>query len=526
MPAAGVAERVRIVIDDFEFREIPDIYLAPGSPLLSSVNPHVAPGGKICYRTQGLGVLNAHAPANAIAACLREATEVIEMARKGGQLARTEIQREFAAYWDGAPLMSCGITGNDKTFILISEAEGRPQSYWVYENFELASALVRSMGMTAEFRVKTFTVRSAVPLRVGSEGPPKDMRQAMKWLRSLDRNLETRVVKVLETEDFFKDEEAFILILASNASVCLRPLLEKKDRQHFAKRPREFPHRLRHPFAAPIGLKRYTVEDASPMFIHTRNDQGTLENKRVLLIGAGSIGGYLADALARQGAGLGRGRLTIIDPQVLRAENLGRHRLGVDSLLKDKATALADRLRTEMPWLNIECHVGDALAWPALFHQDLVIDATGEEALGRALNIAHQGLDRDAKAPPILYVWIAGEGEGAQALWVDHDQSYGCWECQWNHKEHGHIEARARFVKHETQMRFLGCQAITPYGTSASMLAASLATEMVGDWLLGKVEPRFRSRARSHADVERRHDSSPDRLKRCPTCSRTKSGEA
>ncbi|MCL4402226.1 MAG: ThiF family adenylyltransferase, partial [Acidobacteria bacterium] len=48
-----------------------------------------------------------------------------------------------------------------------------------------------------------------------------------------------------------------------------------------------------------------------------------LERTRISIIGCGSFGSALADMLVRAGVG----RLTLIDPEPLAAENLGRHML-------------------------------------------------------------------------------------------------------------------------------------------------------------------------------------------------------
>lgn len=69
---------------------------------------------------------------------------------------------------------------------------------------------------------------------------------------------------------------------------------------------------------------------------------------RVVIVGVGSLGSAIASHLARAGVG----HLTLVDSDLLEDANLGRHVLGIDDLGRFKANALAERLRHDVP--NIE----------------------------------------------------------------------------------------------------------------------------------------------------------------------------
>lgn len=80
--------------------------------------------------------------------------------------------------------------------------------------------------------------------------------------------------------------------------------------------------------------------------IFSRNEEDSLPALRqahALMIGAGCLGSMVARHLVRAGIG----RLTIFDPQVFGAENLGRHELGLGDLNQSKAEALAARLQAD-----------------------------------------------------------------------------------------------------------------------------------------------------------------------------------
>lgn len=498
--------------------------MSPDSTLLTSGNqPHIGINGAICYRTDGIGVLNAYAPENAVAACLNQANSVILRLHAGGKWADDEIQREFEAYWDGIRLLTCDLDyATQEAKFFIAENESRLHG-WLYQNAENARAIVESMGGNATDAGKVYLVKSQQPLSIGGKGGiPKDIKKLLQWLHGRERSLERKILELISRKEFFDQGAPIVVIRASNATVGFRIELDPTSLKKFTKCPREFPHRARHPYFPALPISRFVIKDASPEFIYARNGQRSLSGKRITLIGAGAIGGYLADNLVRLGAGYAGGRLTIIDPDVLQPDNIGRHRLGIDNVLKNKAQGLVGRLKTEFPWLKLHAIETDVRKYNDIFSADLIIDATGDEALGRVINRRHRSATGpESKIPPVLYCWIAGDGDGVQAIWVDRKGKHACWECLLDHGENGDWEARFRFVRNESKVTIVGCAAVTPYAVSSAMNAAALASEMISDWLTDKIDPRFRSRARTHGDTFLLRDSSPLRLKGCPACGRT-----
>ena len=156
------------------------------------------------------------------------------------------------------------------------------------------------------------------------------------------------------------------------------------------------------------------IDDA---YIAERNqpNRKTLLGQNILLVGAGAIGGYLADLLVRSGAGLGNGKFTIIDPDDLKPGNIGRHRLGMESLGQLKSMALVKQISMSFPSANIEGLTVDVRQYDlADFH--LIINATGEQTISDYLSTT---LNHGAFIPNI-HVWIEGPGAAVshQARWV------------------------------------------------------------------------------------------------------------
>src|SRR5690606_27551117 len=102
-------------------------------------------------------------------------------------------------------------------------------------------------------------------------------------------------------------------------------------------------------YGAPVMLM--PIARLDDRYIVSRNIPGqeTLSGKRILLIGCGTIGGYLADMIVKAGAGAGGGELRLADNQPLAAGNIGRHRLGMNRLDINKAEGLVAEIKVGMP---------------------------------------------------------------------------------------------------------------------------------------------------------------------------------
>jgi molybdopterin/thiamine biosynthesis adenylyltransferase len=79
-------------------------------------------------------------------------------------------------------------------------------------------------------------------------------------------------------------------------------------------------------------------------------EREALAGRHFSIVGCGSFGSALADMLVRAGAG----KLTLIDPETLAVENLGRHVLTTSDVGQPKAHALARRLLEINPSLEVE----------------------------------------------------------------------------------------------------------------------------------------------------------------------------
>ncbi|NOT39084.1 MAG: ThiF family adenylyltransferase [Alphaproteobacteria bacterium] len=99
---------------------------------------------------------------------------------------------------------------------------------------------------------------------------------------------------------------------------------------------------------SPHVIARLRVDRADRQWLHSRGGNGLraeIANAHVALVGCGSLGGGVAELLARAGVGW----LTIIDPDVVSWDNVARHALGGSAVERPKAVELARRLQEHIP---------------------------------------------------------------------------------------------------------------------------------------------------------------------------------
>jgi hypothetical protein len=253
-----------------------------------------------------------------------------------------------------------------------------------------------------------------------------------------------------------------------------------------------------------------------------RNGNGTppLWNKDVVLVGAGSIGGYLARALAQLGAGRGeRGRLTLIDDDILKASNIGSHSLGTPGVGKLKVTALREQIEADFPGARVWSRNGLVQTQQLLLSQaDLVVEATGERGVSELVNsmVIHARVNR-IRFPTVLYTWIEGAGAAVQTFFGT-DPEFGCLRCL---RPDFLQPSRFSALKDEATVELKGgCGEafFMPYGPSAPMMAASLAAQHIYDWIQGNPRPVLRTVRLNLHQTREAKPSNPRRAVSCPAC--------
>ncbi len=128
------------------------------------------------------------------------------------------------------------------------------------------------------------------------------------------------------------------------------------------------------------------------IFKRNRGQFSDLVNKKVLILGVGTIGSKIAELLTKSGVT----SITIIDNETLQVGNICRHVLTIDSIYKSKVKELSKHLLKINPFLEINPIHGNVLStdivnYNIFSEHDLVISCIGdnniETYLGRISSI-------------------------------------------------------------------------------------------------------------------------------------------
>lgn len=255
---------------------------------------------------------------------------------------------------------------------------------------------------------------------------------------------------------------------------------------------------------SPSGKKSKTAE-----FIRTyRSDQATLsarvpemaglQNKRILLAGAGSLGALCALEFARNGIG----RMKLVDGDLVEAGNSVRWPLGIASAGLAKVTALQKYIAANHPFTQVAaCPVdvgSEAYTLEIerqLFEQvDLVFDATAERGISYLLS-------ERARELGIPYVSVTStQGNwGGIVLKLRPEREAPCWICLSKHWADGALPTPASGP--EARVQVGGCASPTFTGaymdsSEAGLMGVRLAVSLLGsrypsyDWDYAAVSMR------------------------------------
>lgn len=159
--------------------------------------------------------------------------------------------------------------------------------------------------------------------------------------------------------------------------------------------------RLQPPAIEPVHITRVDADwalarDHNLDMLHARR------KKRVLLLGAGSLGSPLARALARAGVG----QFDIVDAQVMGTENTSRHELGLTDAGYGKAQRIAEKIMQDVPGIVARGFQAEASMWatknckPGVY--DLVIECTAESSVRTFMSHMRAVLFGDC---PVIHAW-------------------------------------------------------------------------------------------------------------------------
>lgn len=214
----------------------------------------------------------------------------------------------------------------------------------------------------------------------------------------------------------------------------------------------------------------------------------SLSNKKVLLIGCGSVGSEIAHKLGSTGIGY----LSISDPDSFSTSNLYRHTLNGYMTGWPKALAVAFQLQEKFPWIKTSHHTNSLLEYrfpDFLEPYDLIIIAIGAPTHER---LFHDYLAQSSIKTPVIYSWLEGYGIGGHAV-LDIPNGPGCLRCAYVEANSGvrGLASNLNFIKANQNVvkNYAGCgEMFIPYGAISSTQTAILAADLAIGYLDEKLK--------------------------------------
>lgn len=457
---------IELVFEDEALLRFPRAYIKEESreDFIPYHFPHLDGNWQLCYEDSSkiFDFLN---PMGMVEFIIESLIGVIDSTRNDDM---AEILPEFVSYWN--PNIYGSIYGD----FLDDEDDLNWSGDWIFGKNPSIVSNLKSIRKVKKYKIPR------TPSILGVDWPINNLASLKKWLSDY-WPIFNKIMKYIE--DCIRIKQCSIIILlhfedtgyfAGITLVFENPLILKKDPSVFQLKT------IRRLSQNPTSLKRFWVERYSPeRFILSSipKDYPTLIDKRIVLVGAGTIGSNLANILVRSGAGCGKnGLLHIIDPDSFSPHNLSRHWLGLDSIGKEKAAAMADDLKRLVPFARIEGS-GVEVQRSDFTGYDLVIDSTGEESLTSYLTHELQQI----RMPPFFVAsWVKSDGSAVE-VFCRTGNNNACHECLRACEIYQPMSNMVFPIRDSCRSVFV------PFPITAALSAAILTVHIVDRWLRGEI---------------------------------------
>lgn len=459
--------------------------------------PHIEEDGGICALPLA-ATLNPYDPLGVTQYVLNEALEVIEQGRSGKNL--DDFRQEFHSYWDRAvtegsvPVIS---TLSDFTSPqIISAWYGKQHVIMAGSDEMLQEWMDRRFGTAKDRRVFEPGILLQLDIPLLPDQYPRRIADVGRIVQSLDQRSRTFLTSRLLT-----DRTRSLLVFnapSTNgralAALRLGPPSDKNiyghkvDVRQNGFRPRRVPATLelsRYLNSAPAP-QRLKVKRADSSWIHGRDTDPKaqlLAQKKVAIIGIGSVGSFVAELLAASGVG----NLNLVDNETLTFANAGRHLLGVNSEGTYKSQGVAELLQKRFPHHSIIGAVSDGQSFlrEAAAHNqpyDLILSLAGDWELDCFLNDQYLS-PLNTISEHILFGWTEPHAVAGHAVLLTGGD--GCFLCHF--EEDGLPELKIAKWKQETMLSEPACGgSFQPYGPVEIMAINAMIASLAIDSLLGK----------------------------------------
>lgn len=203
-----------------------------------------------------------------------------------------------------------------------------------------------------------------------------------------------------------------------------------------------------------------------------------LKDKRIFIVGAGSLGSYIISELPK----IGVENITIVDSDNMHMENIMRHSLGAMYSNFSKVFSMKFNLESEYPETKVNVEQKkfniENIDEYNLNKYDLLIIATGGTDYMLKLNKIFKQRKIDI---PVLFTWIESRGIGVHALVVDYNRK-GCFNCLYTNSNTN--KAHFSNKTYNDELTGTGCGGvINKYGNIVLLKGSAMILNIILDIL-------------------------------------------
>lgn len=382
--------------------ELPTVYIAEDCYRKFAPLPHINDDFSICTFDKSTVIPNFKVPYQVIVASFVQARLVIHQGIKKENI--EDFYEEFNAYWhlecDGiAESFICATDTIQKIKCFISD-----KKVFLAENMELLDTYLGNMGIMKRY-LEDYYDGIYLPLNIKLCPPfPKSNYELFKLIKS-DTSAFNAYRKFVQSKI---PQGAFIAFSLPGKG---RRYIQLWMHTRISTMVRGF--RKGH---IPVGiaylndnkktpLLKYYVQDLSQERLFTRGGTGIIKGiSKVAVIGCGSIGSYMIEALSEYGVAA----FLLVDNETLSAENIARHYCGYEYLGVAKVSAICSKLCNHNPNIDIKAYNENGISFiekhlDKLNECDIIIVATASAPLEyRMIEMANERKIRK----PIMLTWV------------------------------------------------------------------------------------------------------------------------
>ncbi len=437
--------------------------------------PHIERDGKVCYTHDDYVYLNAEDPEGII----QETYNLTKATIEKGLLKSNFIDfiNEFEAYWnriDGCETIFGNIIiPNEPTLIKIGYNENK--RFAVSEE----NGCINQIHRFTNLNDKGVTYKNSIiiPFSVSSDFIPPRYNEPLtiEYLKAIiDLLNDKEKQKLAKISSGLTSSELYVLFCFKqvNGNHSLFGVkFSNITSSGFVLTAEEFKGKI-----TPINIHRLDKE-----YLYKRGGNGlSTFDKKGLIIGGGSIGGFISEELVRNGFF----DLTIVDGDILSSDNCYRHLTGYNYIGKSKALAIKEKVERYFPHSNItevSDSIENAIAKKKINFNDydFIIIATGNVTINTYLNSL---LNKNHLGIPVFYTWNDPYGIGGHCL-VTNIEKAGCYSCIYTNENFYNMASFAHQNQPKSFLKTIsGCGSIyTPYGSMDSMQTCLIAIKKVID---------------------------------------------